>query len=258
MGAERFFDIKCPTSGLRPDAAVVVATVRALKVHSGHHAVTAGRPLPAALLDENPDEVHEGSANLRKQIENILQFGVPAVVAINAFPTDHPSEWDALAQVARSMGVRVAVSDHFTCGGRGATELAEAVADACAQPSSYSPLYPCAAPLPQKIETIARRVYGADGVDYTPTASAELERYERLGWGRLPVCVAKTHLSISSDAQLRGGRPTDGGCRCVRCALPSEPATSTSCAATCRPCPDSAPIQRWRTSTWTPKATWSA
>jgi formate--tetrahydrofolate ligase len=204
MGAERFFDIKCPTSGLRPDAAVVVATVRALKVHSGHHRVTAGRPLPDALLQENPDEVHEGAANLRKQIENIQQFGVPAVVAINAFPTDHPSEWHAVAEVARSMGVRVAISDHFARGGRGAMELAEAVADACTQSPTYAPLYPSEAQLPAKIETIARRVYGADGVDYTPAASAELERYERLGWGRLPVCVAKTHLSISSDAQLRG------------------------------------------------------
>ena len=204
MGAERFFDIKCPTSGLRPDAAVVVATVRALKVHSGHHRVTAGRPLPDALLQENPDEVHEGAANLRKQIENIQQFGVPAVVAINAFPTDHPSEWHAVAEVARSMGVRVAISDHFAPGGRGAMELAEAVADACTQSPTYAPLYPSEAQLPAKIETIARRVYGADGVDYTPAASAELERYERLGWGRLPVCVAKTHLSISSDAQLRG------------------------------------------------------
>jgi formate--tetrahydrofolate ligase len=204
MGAERFFDIKCPVSGLRPDVAVVVATVRALKVHSGHHQVTAGRPLPDALLTENPDEVHEGAANLRKQIENIQQFGVPAVVAINAFPTDHPSEWKAIAEVAESMGVRVAVSEHFTRGGKGAVELAETVAETCAQPTNFSPLYPFEALLPEKIETIARRVYGADGVDYTPAAAAELERYERLGWGHLPVCIAKTHLSISSDAHLRG------------------------------------------------------
>jgi formate--tetrahydrofolate ligase len=204
MGAERFFDIKCPTSGLRPDAAVVVATVRALKVHSGHHRVTAGRPLPDALLAENPDEVHEGAANLRKQIENIQQFGVPAVVAINAFPTDHPSEWKAIAEIAESMGVRVAASHHFAEGGRGATELAEAVAEACAQPNAYAPLYSADAPLRRKIETLAHRIYGADGVDYAPAASAELERYERLGWGHLPVCVAKTHLSISSDAHLVG------------------------------------------------------
>jgi formate--tetrahydrofolate ligase len=204
MGAERFFDIKCPTSGLRPDAAVVVATVRALKVHSGHYRVIAGRPLPDALLRENPDDVRAGAANLRKQIENIEQFGVPAVVAINAFPTDHPSEWQAIAEAAESLGVRVAVSHHFAHGGRGAAELAEAVADACTQPTAYAPLYSAQAPLSQKIETIARHVYGADGVDYAPTASAELERYERLGWGHLPVCIAKTHLSISSDALLCG------------------------------------------------------
>jgi formate--tetrahydrofolate ligase len=204
MGAERFFDIKCPVSGLRPDAAVVVATVRALKVHSGHHQVTAGRPLPDALLDENPDEVYEGAANLRKQIDNVRLFGVPAVVAINAFPTDHASEWRAIADVAESMGARVAVSHHFAQGGRGATELAEAVADACGQPSAYTPLYAPDTPLRDKVEAVARRVYGADGVDYTAGASAELARYERLGYGRLPVCIAKTHLSISSDAQKRG------------------------------------------------------
>jgi len=129
---------------------------------------------------------------------------VPAVVAINAFPTDHPSEWRAIAEVAESMGVRVAVSHHFTLGGKGAAELAEAVADACAQPTAYSALYPSTAPLATKIETIARRVYGADGVDYTPAAAAELERYEQLGWCHLPVCIAKTHLSISSDARLPG------------------------------------------------------
>ena len=204
MGAERFFDIKCPVSGLRPDAAVVVATVRALKVHSGHHHVTPGRPLPEALLQANPDEVHEGAANLRKQIDNVRQFGVPPVVAINAFPTDHACEWQAIAEIAESMGVRVAVSQHFARGGRGAVELAEAVADACAQPAAYAPLYSPQASLPEKIETVARRVYGADGVDYAPAASAELERYERLGYAALPVCIAKTHLSLSFDAQRPG------------------------------------------------------
>jgi formate--tetrahydrofolate ligase len=204
MGAERFFNIKCRMSGLQPDAAVVVATVRALKVHSGRHRVVAGRPLPEAMLEENPDEVHEGADNLRKQIENIQIHGVPAVVAINAFPTDHPSEWKAIEEVAQSMGVRVAVSRHFTEGGNGATELAEAVVDAASDPSSFAVLYPDDASLRQKIETVATRIYGAAGVDYTPVASRQLDNYERNGFGNLPVCIAKTHLSISSDPALKG------------------------------------------------------
>lgn len=208
MGAERFFNIKCRVSGLRPDAAVVVATVRALKAHSGRHTVVAGRPLPKALLDENPDEVHQGAANLRKQIENIQAFGIPPVVAINAFPTDHPSEWQAIAEVAESMKVPVAVSHHFARGGAGATELAEAVAEASEQPSTFRPLYPEQAPLREKIETVARRIYGAQAVEFTPAASSQLDTYERNGYGHLPVCIAKTHLSLSSDPKLLGA-PTE-------------------------------------------------
>jgi formate--tetrahydrofolate ligase len=204
MGAERFFNIKCRMSGLEPDAAVVVATVRALKVHSGKHRVVAGRPLPEGMLTENPDEVHEGGANLRKQIENIQIHGVSTVVAINAFPTDHPSEWRAIEEIAESMGVRVALSQHFTEGGKGATELAEAVVDAASEPSSFAVLYPDDASLRQKIETVATRVYGAAGVDYTVAASRQLDNYERNGFGHLPVCIAKTHLSISSDPALKG------------------------------------------------------
>jgi formate--tetrahydrofolate ligase len=204
MGAERFFNIKCRMSGLDPDAAVVVATVRALKVHSGRHRVVAGRPLPEAMLTENPDEVHEGGANLRKQIENIKIHGVSTVVAINAFPTDHPSEWRAIEEIARSMGVRVAVSNHFTEGGKGASELAEAVVDAAHEPSSFAVLYPDEASLRQKIETVATKIYGAAGVDYTAVASRQLDNYERNGFGSLPVCIAKTHLSISSDPALKG------------------------------------------------------
>jgi formate--tetrahydrofolate ligase len=207
MGAERFFDIKCQVSGLRPDAAVVVATVRALKAHSGRHHIVAGRPLPDALLAENPDEVWEGAANLRKQIENIQAFGVPAVVAVNAFPTDHESEWRAVTEIAQSAGVPAAVSHHFAQGGKGATDLAEAVSQACAQPSAYAPLYQARAPLRDKIEIIARRIYGADGVEYAPAAAAELDRCERNGYADLPVCIAKTHLSLSSDAR-RLGAPT--------------------------------------------------
>jgi formate--tetrahydrofolate ligase len=204
MGAERFFNIKCRTSGLRPDAAVVVVTVRALKVHSGHYEVRAGRPLPEELLAEQPDAVHEGGANLRKQIENVRLHGVTPVVAINAFPTDHDSEHKALREVADELGVRTAVCTHFTDGGRGTAELAEAVAEAAEEPGDFRLLYPDSASLREKIETIATRVYGADGVDYDLTAARQLDAYERNGFGHLPVCIAKTHLSISSDPQLKG------------------------------------------------------
>ena len=204
MGAERFFNIKCRTSGLTPDAAVVVATVRALKAHSGRHKVVAGRPLPPAMLEENPDEVFLGGANLRKQIENIQIHGIPAVVAVNAFPDDHPGDIDAVRQIAKEAGVRVAVSTHFTDGGRGAAELAEAVADAAAEPSEFRLLYPDGASIREKIEVLATQVYGADGVDYQPVAAQQIAGYEANGFGNLPVCIAKTHLSISSDPKLKG------------------------------------------------------
>ncbi len=204
MGAERFFNIKCRTSGLLPDAAVVVATVRALKAHSGRHKVVAGRPLPEAMLVENPDEVHSGGANLRKQIDNIRVHGVTPVVAVNAFPTDHPSEWRAISEIAESMGVRVAVCTHFADGGSGAVALAEAVAEAAREPSEFRLLYPDDATLRDKIETVATKMYGADGVSYTPQAARQLDTYERNGFGHLPVCIAKTHLSLSSDPALKG------------------------------------------------------
>jgi formate--tetrahydrofolate ligase len=204
MGAERFFNIKCRASGLAPDAAVVVATVRALKAHSGRHRIVAGKPLPQELLAENPDEVHVGGANLRKQIENIRLHGVSPVVAINAFPGDHPSEHQAIREIAESMGARVAVCTHFADGGAGATELAEAVAEASEEPSDFHFLYPDSASLREKIEIVARQVYGADGVDYDWPAIRQLDSYERNGFGHLPVCIAKTHLSISSDPTLKG------------------------------------------------------
>jgi len=204
MGAERFFNIKCRTSGLAPDAAVVVATVRALKVHSGHHKVSAGKPLPPEMLKENPDEVLEGAANLRRHIENVRQHGVTPVVAINAMPGDFDSEHAAIAEVAREMGARSAVCTNFTDGGRGAAELAEAVAEAAEEPGEFHFLYPDEASLKEKIETVARRVYGADGVDYTPAADTQLATYTRAGFGGFPVCIAKTHLSLSADPKLKG------------------------------------------------------
>jgi formate--tetrahydrofolate ligase len=204
MGAERFFNIKCRYSGLKADAAVLVATVRALKAHSGRFKIVAGRPLPPELLEENPDDVLAGADNLKKQIENIRLHGVSPVVAINAFPTDHASEHAAIREVAEAMGARVAVCNHFTEGGAGAVELAEAVAEAAEEPTEFQFLYPEEASLREKIETIATKVYGADGVAYDMRASQQLDSYEKNGFGKLPVCMAKTHLSISSDPTLLG------------------------------------------------------
>jgi formate--tetrahydrofolate ligase len=204
MGAERFFNIKCRYSGLEPDAAVLVATVRALKAHSGRHEVRAGKPLPEEMQKENPDDVLAGAANLEKQIQNIRLHGVSPVVAINAFPTDHESEYDAIREIAEEMGARVAVCNHFAEGGAGAVELAEAVAEAAEEPTEFEFLYPDEAPLREKIEAIATKVYGAKDVEYNPQAARLLDSYERNGFGGLPVCVAKTHLSISSDPSLKG------------------------------------------------------
>jgi formate--tetrahydrofolate ligase len=204
MGAERFFNIKCRTSGLVPDAAVVVTTVRAMKLHSGRHRVVAGRPLPAAMLDENPDEVRAGAANLLAHLAIVRRHGVTPVVAINAFAGDHPSEHAAIREIATSAGARSAVCTHFEKGGKGAVELAEAVVEAAEEPSDFRMLYDDAAGLREKIEAVATEVYGADGVDYTPLATRHLDNYERAGFGSLPVCIAKTHLSISSDPTLLG------------------------------------------------------
>ena len=204
MGAERFFNIKCRTSGLVPDAAVVVATVRALKAHSGRHRIRAGKPLPDELLQESPEDVLAGADNLRKQVENIRMHGVTPVVAINAFSSDYPSEHEAIRQVATELGVRSAVTTHFTEGGGGALALAEAVAAACEERSEFHFLYPEEMSLKEKIETVATKIYGAAGVKYDVTASRQLASFEKQGLGRLPVCIAKTHLSISSDPTLKG------------------------------------------------------
>jgi formate--tetrahydrofolate ligase len=204
MGAERFFNIKCRVSGLKPDAAVVVATVRALKSHSGKYRVVAGRPLPEEMLKENPDDVLVGAANLRKQLENVRAHGVEPVVAINSMPTDFASEHAAIRELAASLGVKSAVCTHFADGGRGAAELAEAVAEVASRPNSFHHLYPSQASLREKIEALATKIYGADGVDYTPLAARQLDGYEKNGFGNLPVCVAKTQYSLSHDANLKG------------------------------------------------------
>ena len=204
MGAERFFNIKCRYSGIAPDAAVLVATVRGLKAHSGKHKIVAGRPLPEALLAENPDEVHMGGDNLRKQLENMQLHGATPVVAINVFPGDHEGDIAAIREIADEYGARAAVSTHFSDGGRGATELAEAVAAAAAEPSEFKLLYPSEASLKDKIHAVATKVYGADDVEYTAQADKQLATYTEAGFGELPVCIAKTHLSISSNPALKG------------------------------------------------------
>jgi len=204
MGAERFFNIKCRVSGLHPDAAVLVCTVRALKSQSGNHRIVAGRPLPEAMLAENPDEVHAGSANLRKQIQNIALHGVSPVVAINAFPTDFESEHRAIAEICAEEGVRSAVSTHFSDVGAGAVGLAEVAEEAAQEDSTFSLLYPDDVSLEDKIKAVATKVYGAEDVSYTPAAKRQLATYTAAGFSDLPVCIAKTHLSLSSEPKLIG------------------------------------------------------
>ncbi len=209
LGAEKFFDIKCRTSGLRPDAAVLVATVRALKMHGGVGAVTAGRPLDAALAREDVAAVERGCANLAAQIEVVRLYGVPVVVAINRYPNDTPAELAAVRAAALAAGAVDAVAaEHFVHGGAGAEALAAAVwAAAASGAPDFRLLYPDELSLREKIETIALRVYGAAGVDELPAASRALDAYEAAGYGRLPVCMAKTHLSLSHDPALKG-RPS--------------------------------------------------
>jgi formate--tetrahydrofolate ligase len=209
MGAEKFFDIKCRASGLAPDAAVVVATVRALKMHGGVGRIVAGKPLDPALLDENVEAVRAGAANLAAHVEIVRRYGIPAVVAINSFPTDTPGEVEAIREVALAAGASDAVlATHFVDGGAGATELAEAVWRATEDPSrSFKLLYPDDASLTEKIETIVTRVYGGAAVEYSPSASKALKQYEELGYRHLPICMAKTQYSLSHDAALKN-RPT--------------------------------------------------
>lgn len=209
MGGEKFFDIKCRQSGLRPAAAVIVATVRALKMHGGVGKIVAGKPLDPALLAENVEAVRKGGENLAKQIENARAFGVPVVVAINAFPTDTPAEYAAVREVALAAGAEDAVpSSHFARGGAGAEELARVVKRVVDRGDTQARLlYENNAPLRSKIESIATRIYGADGVDFASEASAKLNEFERAGFGELAVCMAKTQYSISHDAK-RKGRPS--------------------------------------------------
>ena len=209
MGAEKFFDIKCRASGLKPDAAVVVATVRALKMHGGVGKIIAGKPLDPALVEENVEAVRTGAANLAKHVEIVRKYGIPAVVAINSFPTDTPAEVEAIREVALAAGASDAVlATHFVDGGNGATDLAQAVWAATEDPNrDFRLLYPDEAPLGEKMLTIVKEIYGGDGIELLPAAKKQLKQYEELGYGHLPVCMAKTQYSLSHDASLKG-RPS--------------------------------------------------
>ncbi|HET8630554.1 MAG TPA: formate--tetrahydrofolate ligase, partial [Thermomicrobiales bacterium] len=209
LGAEKFFNIKCRASGLRPDAALLVATIRALKAHSGRYRVVAGRPLPAGLLAEDFDALREGLPNLVKQIENVRLHGVPVVVAVNHFPTDTGAEVALVREAAVAAGAEDAVvSRIFAEGGAGGVAMAEAVVRAADKGADFHYLYPLDLSIEAKIETIATRMYGAAAVAYTPQARRAIRDYTRLGFDRLPVCMAKTHLSLSADPALKG-RPRD-------------------------------------------------
>jgi len=206
MGMEKFFDIKCRYSGNIPSVVVLVATVRALKMHGGGPKVTAGAPLAPEYIDENLELVEKGAANLLAHASIAQKFGVPVVVAVNRFPTDTPAELELMRKIALGHpGVADAVvADHFSQGGAGAIALAEAVVRASEKPADFKFLYPLDIPLKQKIETIAREVYGADGVDYSELAETRIAEYTRMGYDKLPICMAKTHLSLSHDPELKG------------------------------------------------------
>ena len=204
-GMEKFMNIKCRASGLRPSCVVLVATVRALKMHGGGPKVVAGKPLAPEYTEENLDLLAKGLANLTAHITNARRFGVPVVVAINRFTTDTEAEIELIRKAALAVRADDAIpSTHWADGGAGAVALAKAVIAACGKPSNFKFLYPLEWDIKKKIETIATQIYGADGVDYTPEAEAKVELYTRLGFDKLPICMAKTHLSLSHDPALKG------------------------------------------------------
>ncbi|QPC85029.1 formate--tetrahydrofolate ligase [Phototrophicus methaneseepsis] len=205
IGAEKFFNIKCRYSGLKPDAAVLVVTIRALKLHSGNYRVRPGRPIPPEMLEENLADVEAGAVNMVRHIQTMRKHGVTPVVAINRFEADTDAEIALVKRIAEENGAYGAVeARHFAEGGVGAVELAEMVVAACDEESEFRFLYDLDQPLTTKIETIAREVYGAADVSYEPLAESQLKRYERSGFGHLPICMAKTHLSLSHDPSLKG------------------------------------------------------
>jgi len=205
IGMEKFMDIKCRYSGLVPNVVVLVATVRALKMHGGGPKVVAGKPLAPEYTDENLDLLRKGLPNMIQHIENALKYGVNVVVAVNSFANDTPAEVELVRQAALEAGAMDAVvSRHWMEGGKGAVALAEAVVKACEKPSKFEFLYKLDLPIKEKIEIICREIYRADGVDYSPEAEAKIEQFTKLGFAGLPLCMAKTHLSFSDQAPLKG------------------------------------------------------
>jgi formate--tetrahydrofolate ligase len=208
LGAEKFFNIKCRRSGFKPAAAVVVATLRALKLHGGGGVVKVGTPLPAGLTGPNQEALVKGFANLEQHIANVKAHGVPVVVAVNAFIDDPVAELEWVREKSREVGaVDAAVSTHWTDGGKGAEELAEAVVRAAAKTSSFMHLYDAAWPIKKKVETIAMQMYGASSVSFDAQAERDIETAQQLGFDQLPICMAKTPLSLSQDPALKG-RPS--------------------------------------------------
>ncbi len=205
IGMEKFFDIKCRVSGLVPSAVVLVATVRALKMHGGGPKVVPGRPLDKAYTEENVELVEKGVGNLIAHIKIALKFGIPVVVAINARTTDTEREWAVIREAALRAGAFDAVvTQHWAEGGEGAADLAAAVIKASEEPSNFNFLYDLNAPIKEKIEILAREVYGAAGVDYSPEAEKKIKLYTDLGYTNLPICMAKTHLSLSHNPAWKG------------------------------------------------------
>lgn len=200
LGAEKFLDIKCRQAGLKPDAVVIVATVRALKMHGGMD--------KKELANENLEALRKGIANLEKHIENIAKYGLPAIVAINAFPTDTKAELDLLEEICNAKGVKVALSEVWAKGADGGIELANGLIDLLEnKESNFKPIYDLNLPIDEKIKTIAREIYGADDVIFTKKAKTNIKKLTDLGLDKLPICIAKTQYSLSDDASLLG-RPT--------------------------------------------------
>jgi methylenetetrahydrofolate dehydrogenase (NADP+)/methenyltetrahydrofolate cyclohydrolase/formyltetrahydrofolate synthetase/formate--tetrahydrofolate ligase len=205
MGMEKFFNIKCRYSGLVPNCVVMVATIRALKMHGGGPKVVAGQPLNHAYIEENLELLEKGCSNLTKMIQNARKFGIPVVVGVNRFQHDTPAEVDLVRKKAMEAGATDAVmSNHWAEGGAGAVALGKAVIAACEKPSNFQFLYPLEMGIKEKIETIVREIYGGAGVEYSPEAEQKIALYNRLGFDKLPICMAKTHLSLSHDASLKG------------------------------------------------------
>jgi formyltetrahydrofolate synthetase len=205
IGMEKFFNVKCRYSGLIPNAVVLVATIRALKMHGGGPKVVAGRDLDRAYTEENLELLENGGPNLAKNIEIAKLFGIPVVVAVNRFKYDTDAEVKMVQKIAEAAGAYAAVpSNHWTEGGAGSVELAEAVVDACEQPSDFDFLYPLDLSIKEKIETIATEIYRAEGVDYSDKAEAKIKQFTEMGLSHLPLCMAKTHLSFSHDPKLKG------------------------------------------------------